>query len=350
TPGASDLVMDVTEPWVQGGLAVDHRGSRFSGLWTVQGDVEFNSLLGADQLGATLTLSPDSFDEQIAGQARYRRVIGDDGLIGSMIVTVTHGNPGSTLAKFDVLTDSWAVGPRLTYPLIRTRAETLLLDGGLTVQDARVNFSAVGVSQSHDQWRVFDMGASYQRTGLIDNGSVWTTTVDVAQGLPILGATPNHSPDLSRIGGLTDFTKITAQSHLSLPLIGAFGASLTAQGQYSFAPLITGEQVTFGGSGIGRGYDPGAITGDHGIGGSAEFRYDWRVPSNAILQVLEPYVYIDAARTWYIQRGPARSASLQDNSIASVGGGLRYWFPYNVVLDTEAARTLEAVPGSDGGK
>ncbi len=52
----------------------------------------------------------------------------------------------------------------------------------------------------------------------------------------------------------------------------------------------------------------------------------------------------------YIQRGPSISSSLKDDSIASVGGGLRYWFPYNIVADTEVARTLEAVPGSDGGK
>ncbi len=51
TPGASDLVVDVAQPWITGGLAVDNRGSRFSGIYTVAGDVEFNSIFGADQLG-----------------------------------------------------------------------------------------------------------------------------------------------------------------------------------------------------------------------------------------------------------------------------------------------------------
>ncbi|HEV2652582.1 MAG TPA: ShlB/FhaC/HecB family hemolysin secretion/activation protein [Rhizomicrobium sp.] len=348
TPGASDLVVDVLQPWIEGGLAADNRGSRFSGLWTMQGDVEFNDIFGADQLAATLTFSPDSFQEQIAGQARYRRAIGDDGLIGSMIVTVTHGEPGSTLAAFDVLTDSWAVGPRLTYPLIRSRSETLLLDGGFTVQEANVN--SLGTGLSHDNWRVLDMGGSYQRNGLLGDGSVWTSTFDVAQGLPIFGATDNHSPELSRVGGLTDFTKVTGFSRLSIPLVDTFGVVFSAQGQYSFVPLITGEQIAFGGTQIGRGYDPGAITGDHGLGGSAELRYDWRVPTNDVLQLLEPYVYIDGARTWYIQRGPAIDPSLINANIASVGGGLRYWFPYNITAGTEVARTMNAVPGSDGGR
>lgn len=347
TAGASDLVVDVLQPAVTGGLAVDNRGSRFSGIWTLAGDVEFNSIFGADQLAATVTASPTSA-EQIAGSLRYRIPIGDDGLIGSMIATVTHGEPGSTLTAFNVRTDSWAVGPRLTYPVIRTREETLLLDGGVTVQDARIYVLGTGVS--HDKWRVLDVGGTYQRNNIdFLNGATWSTTFDLAQGLPFADATDNHAPAASRAGALFDFTKLTAFTRLSVPLGDAFGVVLSGQGQYSFAPLITGEQITFGGTQIGRGYDPGAITGDHGIGGSAELRYDWRL-AKEWLQALEPYVYVDGAQTWYIQRGPAISASLLDQNIASVGGGIRFWLPYNISGALEGSHTLHAVPGSDAGK
>ena len=54
-----------------------------------------------------------------------------------MAGTITHGQPGSTLSAFGVVTDSWAVGPRLTWPIIRTRDQSLQLDGGFTVQQAR---------------------------------------------------------------------------------------------------------------------------------------------------------------------------------------------------------------------
>ncbi len=344
TPGASDLVVDVAQPWITGGLAADNRGSRFSGIWTLAGDVEFNSIFGADQLAASVTASPSS-SEQYEGSLRYRRPIGDDGLIGSMIATITHGEPGSTLSAFNVLTDSWAVGPRLTYPVIRSRDETLLLDGGFTVQDARIGILGSGVS--HDKWRVLDLGGTYQRADVL--GGSWSTTFDVAQGLPILDATDNHSPKASRAGALFDFTKMTLFTRLALPLVDAFGLVLSAQGQYSFAPLITGEQITFGGTQIGRGYDPGAITGDHGIGGSAELRYDYHFTSDYI-QAVEPYVYIDGAQTWYIQRGPALSPALTNQSIDSVGGGFRFWLPYNITGAIEGSHTLHAVPGSDAGQ
>lgn len=345
TPGASDLVVDVAQPWITGGVAVDDRGSRFSGIWTIAGDVEINSVFGADQLSASVTLSPSSL-EQIAGTVRYRRAIGDSGLIGSLIASITHGEPGSTLSAAGVLTDSYAVGPRLTYPLIRTRAESLLLDGGITVQDASVAVGAPSaVTISHDQWRVLDLGGSYQRNGIF-GGGVWTTTFDLAQGLPILGATSNGDPNASRVGAAFDFTKFTAYSRLALPLGGGFGAVFGIQGQYSFGRLITGEQIAFGGTQIGRGYDPGAITGDHGVGGTAELRYDFRF-ADSFLKALEPYVYVDAAQTWY-RNDP--TLTLKDQNIASVGGGLRFWLPYNLTASIEGAQTLHAVPGSDAGK
>lgn len=349
TPGASDLVVDTSQPWISGGVAVDNRGSRFSGLWTISADVELNSLFGPDQLTGSVTLSPSSL-EQIAGQVSYRRAIGDDGLVGSIIGSITHGQPGSTLTAFNVLTDSWAVGPRLTYPLIRSRAESLILDGGFTVQDAKIGI--LDAPFSHDQWRVLDVGGSYQRADVL--GGIWSSTFDVAQGLPIFGASPNRiaghpNPNLSRLGALTDFTKISGYSRLSVPLVASFTVVLAVQGQYSFAPLITGEQIAFGGNQIGRGYDPGAITGDHGLGGSLELHYDFRFPTS-VVRTLEPYIFTDGAKTWFIQRGPAKSASLIDQTIASAGGGVRVSLPYNLSAAVEGARTFNPVLGSDGGK
>jgi len=343
-PGASNINITVDQPRVTGGLGVDNRGSRYSGLWTFNADAEVNAILGSDQLGAVFTTSPDA-SEQVAGQLRYKRAIGDDGLIGSLIGSVTRGQPGSTLTAFGVDTNSWAVGPRLTYPVIRTRAQTLQLDGGFTVQQADID--VLGSKISHDKWRVLDVSATYLRSEFLDGS--WLATLGVAQGLPALDATPNNSPLLSRKGGYTDFTKFTGLLRYNVLLPHNFSASLTGQGQFSATPLINGEVVSFGGAQIGRGYDPGAITGDHGLGGSAELRYDPTV-AYSILLGLEPYIFMDGAQTWYIQRGNAIDASLADQYIASMGGGVRFTLPHNSVIGIEGARTLHAVAGSDAGK
>jgi hemolysin activation/secretion protein len=261
-------------------------------------------------------------------------------MVASLIGTVTHGEPGSTLRAFNVLTDSWAVGPRLAYPVLRTRAATLMIEGGFTFQDARVN--VLGSQFSHDQWRVLDVGLTFLGNGFL--GGSWAANVDLAQGLPIFGATDNGSASLSRPDARTDFTKLTGGVRMTHQLAGPVSILLSAQGQYAYAPLLTGELFTFGGTQIGRGYDPGALTGDHGLGGTVELRYDQRVTMSPI-QAVQPYVYFDAGRVWNVH-----NAGLTDQNIESVGGGLRYWLIYNIIGALEVSHTLEAVPGSDGGK
>ena len=340
--GASDLVVSVPDNPVTGGLAIDNRGSRFSGIWSATADAAINSVFDdGDQLDGDATIALDDQPlRRIVGQLRYRDPVGDQGAILSLVGTVTHGEPGSTLTAFNVLTDSWAVGPRLTYPLKRTRAESIVLEGGITVQSANVNI--LGAPLSHDRWRVADFGVSYLRSAFL--GGAWTANLDIAQGLPFLGASDNGAPDLSRAGARMDFTKLSGGFRYTRPLPGPFSLALTGQGQYAFDPLLVGEQFAFGGSQIGRGYDAGALTGDHGLGGAFELRYDKRL-NMSVIQALQPYAFFDAARIWNVQTSaPARQ------SISSAGGGLRAWLAYNLFADLEVARTLEAVPGSDGGK
>jgi hemolysin activation/secretion protein len=337
--GASDLAVTIAPSEIAASLSGNNRGSHLSGLWTVTGTAAYNDILGNDQLSASATADP-IHARQYGGQLKYAMAIGDDGLVGSLFGAASHGAPAGSLGSIDVRTDSWAAGPRLTYPLIRTRDETLTLDGGLTVQDAHVDI--LGVKISHDQWRVADIAATYLRNDFLAGN--WAASIDVAQGLPILGATDNRSPDLS-LGGRTTFTKLTGLVHYTAPLFDAFSVAAAMQGQYSFNPLIEGEQILFGGTNIGRGYEPGAITGDRGLGGTAELRYDTHAFSDYYVQDLQPYVYVDAARTWNIKR--PQEAGLFMQSILSAGAGVRFFFPENIFADLEVARTLNPVPGSD---
>jgi hemolysin activation/secretion protein len=343
TPGASELVVTVPDQRFTGRFAVDNRGSRFSGLWSANADVAMNALFDdEDQLEGIVTGALDTSPlRHGVGQLRYRHPLGDQGGVATMIGTITHGEPGSTLQALHVLTDSWAVGPRFAFPWKRTRAESLILEGGITAQEASVDI--LGTSLSHDRWRVADIGASYARNDFL--GGAWTVNLDIAQGLPVLGASDNGSSELSRAGGRIDFTKLSGGARFNADLPGSFDILLAAQGQYAFNPLIIGEQFALGGSGIGRGYDAGALTGDHGLGGTVELRYD---PSLRIagLQALQPYIFYDAGEVWNVQSG----VGLAGASMSSVGGGLRAWLDHEIFGDIEVAHTLEGVPGSDGGR
>lgn len=358
--GASELVLTLKQARVSGGLGADNRGSRYQGFWTIAGDAAVNDIFGAgDQLAASFATAPDML-EKVVGQVRYHRPVGADGMTADAIVTVTHGEPGASLAPLDVVTDSYAIGPRLSYPLIRSRAETFLLDGGFTVQDAKV--TTLGLALYHDQWRVVDVGASYSRDML---GGAAAATLDLAQGLGILGATTSHStasdglPILSQSGatqGNPEFTKITATARFERALIDPWSVAILAQGQYAFAPLLAGEQIAFGSEPIGRGYDPGAITGDHGVGGSVELRYNARLPQYNV-PLLQPYVFYDTAKVWNVHPAPAGIAVTAGGTVgtgsglalSSTGLGMRFYLPRDIAADVEFAHTMKAVPGSDGG-
>ncbi|MEO8301606.1 MAG: ShlB/FhaC/HecB family hemolysin secretion/activation protein [Rhizomicrobium sp.] len=342
TAGASELVVTVPDNPIAGRFAIDNRGSRYSGIWSATADVAVNSVFDdEDQIeGSAAGALDDSPQRRAFGRLSYRRPVGEQGGLLSMIGTVTHGEPGSTLQAFNVLTDSWAVGPRFTFPLKRTRAESILLETGFTAQSARVNI--LGTPLSHDNWRVVDFGISYLSNDFL--GGVWVANANVAQGLPILGASDNGAPDLSRIGGRVDFTKLSGGVRYTRPVAGPFEIMLAAQGQYAFNPLLIGEQFAFGGSQIGRGYDTGAITGDHGLGGTVELRYDPRLRLPAV-QALQPYVFYEKAGVWNVQ-----SNGLPGQSVSSVGGGIRAWLDHEIFGDIEVVHTLEPVPGSDGGR
>lgn len=338
-PGASDLAINVTEQPITGGLNFDNRGSKFTGQWTIGGDVEWNSPLhDGDQLGLNVQSSPQP-SQRIQGGARYQHPIGTDGLTGSASVLISNGAPAG-IPGADLTTNSMAYGPRLSYPVIRSREQSFYLDGGFTVQDATVNVLG-GQVFSHDKWRVADLAATYTQNGFWSGNS--SATVDVAQGLTILGATGDGSPELSRPGAKTDFTKVTGNLRRIQVLTGPVTLALNAQGQYAFAPLVVGEQITFGGYQIGRGYDPSALSGDHGLGGSAELRYDTHFEEYYV-PLAQPYVFFDTAKIW--DRFANSGGGL---AVASTGLGVRVTLPHNLTMGVEGARTLKAVPGSDSG-
>ena len=339
-PGASDLVVTLAKTTLSGSIGIDNRGSKFAGPWIARGELAANSLFdAADQLYGSLSSPPDSA-EQIQGQLRYVHPVGAQGMTLGLNAGGSYGEPGSTLTPLSLVTSSYAVGPQIRYPLLRSRAESLYLDGGLNFQYAAV--TTAGQPLSHDNWRVASASVSYLENGFLDGNTA--LSFGVSQGLPIFGASPNNSPDLSRAGAHTDFTKLTGSLRRGQPLVGALNLALNLQGQFAFAPLVAGEQIAFGGDSIGRGYDPSVLQGDHGIGAALELRYDFHF-EDSFAQSMQPYVFYDAGEIWDIRGGIVGGSSL-----ASTGFGVRVMLPYDISTGLEFAQTLSHVAANDNGQ
>lgn len=347
-PGASDLVATISSERVTTLLSVDNRGAVLTDVWTAAAEFAIRSPFNE---GGVMLLdfaaAPDKPHIRNTEAGKYIYPIGDSGLQLTLSALNAHGQPAGAIAGEDFLSDNQAYGVRLTYPLIVTRENKLTIDGGFTWQDAVLNeFS--GLISDHDHWRELDLALIYEHYGFL-NGTT-TATIDVTQGLDIFGASPAGDPNISHLGAVPDFTKLSGVIRRIQQVYGPLSLALTGTGQYGFNPLYIGEQISFGGAQIGRGYDPAAITGDMGIGGDAELRWDLDISGRHIdsphltINHAELYAFYDTAKVWD-QNGP-----ITPNYIESAGFGGRMLVEDKLQLGLEAAFPLIAVPTSDYGK
>jgi len=342
---ASDLVVSVNAPLYTGSVAFDNRGSANTGIWTGSGNLAVRSPFddgGQFQLSYSSAMD---LNERRAAQARYAlpSPIGPEGLLLSLGGLMSHGEPAGSVKSLKMISDSTSIGPRATYPLLRGRQEKLSLDGGLTVQASDVHIFGT-TPLSHEEWRTLDIGLLYQNTHFLW-GSADGTAV-FAHGLPAFGATPPRNT--SRPGSVSDFRKLSGTVHTVQPLSG--GLSLSVQGQWQYSPsmLLVGEQVSFGGPSIGRGYDAAAVTGDNGVGGAMELRYDL-APGDFYLNDLgadttQLYTFYDTGEVWLNNQEAAVT------TINSVGAGMRLTVFQNFSINVEVAKSLTPAPSSDEGR
>ena len=95
--------------------------------------------------------------------------------------------------------------------------------------------------------------------------------------------------------------------------------TLGARAQYSGDPLFAFEEFSGGNYTVGRGYDPGTILGDSGIGFQAELRYGSAYPRTRNDWALQPFVFYDHGWTW----NNDALLLIGRQELNSVGGGLR---------------------------
>jgi hemolysin activation/secretion protein len=196
--------------------------------------------------------------------------------------------------------------------------------------DAVARDPGQGYSSAEPPWRI---------TGLLE----------LRQGLHALGASHDCGPlgvdclgegDVppSRLEGQSDATVLRFTGYAEYRPIPKLTLALGARAQYSWQPLLSFEDFSAGNYTVGRGYDPGALLGDHGWGTQAEIRYGSRIPLSAGTPAIEGYAFWDHA-----QVGHHDSAIIAGREhLNSVGGGARVnWDRF--LLDAALAVPLSRV-------
>lgn len=329
-----------------------HELGRFGGLVNAR----LYDLTGNGDVTSLTAFTTHDFSEQQTLQASHDLLVGSDGLQLGGQVTLGWARPSLGIAGFDVKADTLFAGVHAAYPFVLTQAARLTGSAGLDVVNQDVTANTALLSRDHGRtvWARLAMSETDRASLSRQNGYTpfeprWRLGLsgEVRQGVAILGANRdcrgaplactaiNKVP--SRIEQDPTALLLRAELEGEYRPVPAFAIVVRAQAQLTNDPLPAFEELTGGNYAIGRGYDPGAISGDRGVAGTVEFRLGSLVPRGANGFAAQPYAFIDAARV--SDRDPSQRGSNPD-SLASAGGGVRFAWAHGMQGDLTVAVPL----------
>jgi hemolysin activation/secretion protein len=296
------------------------------GRETVFGRVEYYGLTGWNDITHVAAQSTADFNEQIIAEIGHEFGVGRDNIrIGTSLVFAA-ARPD--IQNLDLATDTLLANLNLSYPAIRTPLTALDFSLGFDVIEQETSVGPVPLSK--DSIRTLYARAELEgQVRRLDRSLAlaYRAAVELRQGLEILGST-NFGPTLtaqtdgvtaSRPFGAADATVVIGEAEATwfplrfIDLRGVFEIQWTNQ------PLLNFDEFAIGNLSIGRGYDPGANSGDRAIGGIVELGATLLDQAQHRLKL---FGFYDIVRLENLDRGTPDP----DRTLRSFGGGLRYSF------------------------
>lgn len=301
---------------------------------------ELYNLTGLGDRTSVSVFSTLDFAEQQTVQIGHDFRLGSEGLRLGGQLTLSSANPAIALPGFNVESETTFVNLFASYPLLRSRAHSLLADAGVDLVNQEVMANDFGLTRDRVRMAYVRLAGSWTDEASIlgSNGfSPYEPRVqlnygfELRQGLDVISASPDCRPDLrgclaggrappSRIE--SDPTPLLARvtGGIAYRPVPRITFALETVGQITGDPLPAFEELAGGNFTIGRGYDPGAVLGDSGVLGSFEVRHGSVIPAGPKALAFQPYVFTDVAFVW--NEDPSRRATNPDR-LWSAGGGLR---------------------------
>ena len=238
---------------------------------------------------------------------------------------------GGSLRDRDLDGDSLELEAGLSQPLLRSRSNSLWGHVFFSFRDSELTREGVLIRDD----RIVALSGILYATKRLGGGSA-RARLSLVQGLDLFGATRRDDPARSRPDAGGTFSKAALWAEFTHRLGKGFSLQLSGQGQLASRPLLASEEMGLGGRAFLRGYDYREFTGDRGVAGSAELRYDLpQAPWG--LQRVQLYAYGDAGTVGNLRGGSG------GGTLASAGGGVR------LALDPRLEFGVEAgVPLMDG--
>lgn len=349
--GPGDLIGEVTvsRSRYRVDLNVQNLAARDTGRWGGQISGEVYDITGlGDRTYASFYTTAEYREQQIL-QFGHDFRIGSDGLTIAGQFTYAWTTPDlgrAGAARIEAKTLFASI--EASYPIVRRQAATVQAALGLDFVDQDIRF--IG-PLTRDRLRVayvrLDAEAIDFRSGQTPQWRV-KGSLQYRQGLDILGAsercdilclfTRTRTPP-SRFDGDPTASLLRFQGEAEFALSSDLSVFIRPVAQLSFDPVFSFEEFSGGNYTVGRGYDPGSITGEDGAGFQFELRGARYKPFKKSDISVQPFVFVDSAWAWDDSRNNANDP----HRLTSVGGGVRANISDRFRLDlTVAAPTRRA--------
>jgi hemolysin activation/secretion protein len=329
--GRFRLILTVKTWHVFTSVGIDNLGSSSVGPWQSYGTAAFNSYLApGDSLVLNLSTTPGDPRQLRFGRLSYEVPVGTDGARVGASGYYSEVWPGDWRRLFsdNIKTESFEVRSSIVPLQSQKSTLTLTAAAGFT----NVTENDVFGSIYADRIRTASLTSDYR---LQDSfGGTNYLTVNYRQGLDILGASHRGDDFLSRDGASGKFSALNFWFTRYQTLTDAWSLKLAGAGQAASGPLFTSQQFYLGGIAFGRGYGSAEISGDNGLAGSAELRFDQKT-SLQYLSGYQLYSFVDSGVAWNDGYRPSDGLSL-----TSAGVGVRFFLLDGLQADIGVAAPL----------
>jgi hemolysin activation/secretion protein len=333
-------------------------GSHALGRWGGLARAQAYGLTGlGDRTSIALFSTADTHEQQTL-QIGHDLRLGSEGLTLSGQFTYAWARPDLEDANINVKARTLLATAEARYPFVRTQAASLWGAAGLDVINQRVGIN--GLPLTRDRLRVAfaridftqsDAASFGRRPGFTAAEPKWRIggTIELRRGLGILGASQGCGPAFVRcigpgivppslLEGDATSTVLRAEMLGEIRPMPLLTLAVGVRGQYSPTALLSFEQYAAGNYTVGRGYDPGALLGDRGIGVQTELRYGSAIPAAPHRFALQPFTFFDMA---WVGNADRTSPVAGRHTLSSIGLGLRASFAEQARLEAVVAAPLE---------
>jgi hemolysin activation/secretion protein len=328
-----------------------------TGPWGGQVRVQAHGLTGLGDHSFISYYATSDFNEQQVLQAGHDFAIGGEGLRLGGRVTQAWTRPGLGPAVPDVDAQTLFANIEASYPFKRSQAATLVGKAGFDLVNQRVEFNAAPLSR--DRLRVAYARLDGEWQDMRGRGPGGTTawrlgaSFELRRGLDVFGASPDCVASLavcagigvvppSLLNGNPTATVLRLTGLAELRLSKTLTIAVQPRGQIASGAVFGFERFALGNYTVGRGYDPGVLTGDDGAAFNTELRHDAITLSQGWKLAAQPYAFVDAGWAW--SRGLSRGLGpTPDNpaSLVSAGAGARLVIGDRARLDVGGAVALK---------